>query len=251
MLQVVVDTREAKLFQYLTDLLGQVDGIAVHQEQMDIGDIAIYSSEGEDRALTLLFERKSMSDLAASIKDGRYKEQKQRLLAALPPHRISYLIEGGSFVPTAGSHGLSRSVFTGMYMNTMYRDKIHVIHVYNTRDSAEWVAEVARKLLANSDAFSDGQGIGGAANYVQACKTKTKRMDNLDAKTCYHMQLAQIPTVSHKLAENIAETYPTLMSLMQAMHPLTRDQAVSMLSKIPLIGKKKAETIHDYLRPSV
>lgn len=249
-IQVVVDLREPKLYALFQDILSQEDGITLTQEMMDIGDIAIYKNSEDTKVLCMLFERKSMADLAASIKDGRYKEQKQRLLAALPPHKITYMIEGGAFVPIVGEHGLGRSVFVGMYMNTMYRDKIHIVHVTNQRQTATWIMDVARKLVSHSDAFDDGTGVGGADTYLHACKVKTKRMDNLDARTCYLMQLAQIPSVSHKLAENIAEVYPNMIALIQAIQPISRDAAIQLLSKIPLIGKKKAVIIHDYLRPA-
>jgi ERCC4-type nuclease len=44
----------------------------------------------------LLFERKSLADLLASIKDGRYEEQSYRLIhsSGLCPHHIVYVIEG-------------------------------------------------------------------------------------------------------------------------------------------------------------
>ena len=45
----------------------------------------------------LIIERKSLSDLIASIKDGRYNEQSYRLIhsSGLYRHHIVYLIEGG------------------------------------------------------------------------------------------------------------------------------------------------------------
>jgi crossover junction endonuclease MUS81 len=251
MLQLVVDTREAKLHKLFTEFLASDEGVQIKQEQMDVGDVAIYQTDAEDnRTLLLAFERKSMPDLAASIKDGRYKEQKQRLLAALPPHRITYIIEGGCFVPHIGEHGLGRSVFVGMYINTMYRDKIHVVHVHSSRETASWIVDIVRKLVTKPDAFDDNAAIGGANTYLHACKVKVKRRENLDASTCYLMQLAQIPSISHKLAENIAKVYPNMMVFVQAIQPLSKTEAVNLLSEIPLIGKKKAEIIHDYLRPS-
>ena len=41
--------------------------------------------------MTIILERKTMKDLAASIKDGRYKEQKARMLAAITQYRPNML----------------------------------------------------------------------------------------------------------------------------------------------------------------
>ena len=59
---------------------------------MDLGDAAIVDKNGKD---IVLLERKKLSDLASSIKDGRYAEQSYRLNGyPLHNHNIVYLIEG-------------------------------------------------------------------------------------------------------------------------------------------------------------
>jgi ERCC4-type nuclease len=196
-----------------------------------------------------------MADLTASIKDGRYKEQKVRMLSFLPAHRITYIIEGGYIIGNSGyGYGLAPPVYTGMYANTMYRDGIHLIYVRNTNETAQWISQVAEKLVAKPDCFdtisTGGEENSGAAAYASVCKAKVKKLDNITPKTCYLLQLAQIPGVSHKIAENIAHVYPTMTQLCQALASSTsRDQSVQLLAKIQLIGKKKAEVLVDYLKP--
>ena len=69
MLELFIDNRETKLISLL-------DGIIEFQVmQLDIGDIQIVN----DKQIVIVLERKTLSDLAQSIKDGRYKEQKARL----------------------------------------------------------------------------------------------------------------------------------------------------------------------------
>ena len=48
----------------------------VEFKQLDLGDIIICDEEGSE---LLMFERKTPSDLASSIIDGRYNEQSFRL----------------------------------------------------------------------------------------------------------------------------------------------------------------------------
>lgn len=64
----------------------------IKKEQLHIGDIVLEDSTGKQ---ILVFERKTLNDLAASIKDGRYNEQSFRLdKEAIHNHNIIYIIEG-------------------------------------------------------------------------------------------------------------------------------------------------------------
>lgn len=262
--RVVVDTREPALWQAFTDRLSAKDGIELEQRPLDVGDVLLQLKKEDLWIDMVLFERKTMPDLTASIKDGRYKEQKVRMLSLLPAHRITYIIEGGYIIGNSGyGYGLSPSVYTGLYANTMYRDGIHVLYVRNTNETAQWISQVAEKLVAKPDCFDNdrmmliggcevegGAGTGDTA-YASVCKAKVKKLDNINPKTCYLLQLAQIPGVSHKIADNIAEAYPTMSHLCQELDKCaSREQRVQLLAKLPLIGKKKAETIVDYLKPS-
>ena len=56
---------------------------------LDLGDIVIQN--GDD---AIVIERKTIADLAASIQDGRHREQKARLIDNYPQSRIVFLIEG-------------------------------------------------------------------------------------------------------------------------------------------------------------
>lgn len=66
--------------------------IKIVSENLPIGDIIICHDDGSEVAL---IERKTLNDLAASIQDGRYKEQSFRLHnCSVHNHNIYYLIEG-------------------------------------------------------------------------------------------------------------------------------------------------------------
>ena len=72
---IKIDNREKKLI----DILDNSDNkLSYVKENLDLGDIQIISQETND--ILVLIERKTLSDLSSSIKDGRYKEQKNRIL---------------------------------------------------------------------------------------------------------------------------------------------------------------------------
>ena len=87
---IKLDCREIKLLPLLTGLVNPGDTII--SESLPLGDIIICSDDGQEKAI---IERKSLADLASSIRDGRYKEQSFRLnQCSLHNHQIYYLIEG-------------------------------------------------------------------------------------------------------------------------------------------------------------
>jgi len=65
-----------------------------------------------------IIERKTIQDYANSIRDGRYREQKQRLLSNYTLSQIIYLIEGDF----CDYHKLNFSKIKNDILNTMYNN---------------------------------------------------------------------------------------------------------------------------------
>lgn len=238
-LQVLIDTRERALINCFDT------SFDFSIENLDIGDAII---KDDEHGITLVFERKALADLAASIKDGRYKEQKHRLLSQYPAHRVTYIVEEGHILPK-DAHGLKKSVFFGMYVHSMYRDGVHVVFTKNVAETADFISGVATKCKENPNKFKTGDGTD---EYILSRKAKCRKIENIDPSTCYQLQLCQIPGVSHKLAEGIIGQFPTLWSFMQHLSTFaTKVDAVKNIAKLPLIGAKKASAIIEYLRPDL
>ena len=91
---VKIDIRETDLLQQITQHITNIPifkSIVVKSEVLPIGDIIICDEKEEK----LIIERKSVSDLSSSIKDGRYEEQSYRLNGLNHHnHNIIYLVEG-------------------------------------------------------------------------------------------------------------------------------------------------------------
>ena len=89
-----IDIREHDLFQYCKQTLEKqflINDVLLVSENLPVGDIIIADNLEEK----LIIERKTLADLASSIKDGRYAEQSYRLNGlSHPNHNIIYLIEG-------------------------------------------------------------------------------------------------------------------------------------------------------------
>ena len=88
---IQIDNRETELFSILQKKKETHSNLTIETGPIDIGDI-VFVINGIEYAI---IERKTLRDLAASIKDGRYEEQSYRLNGnPLHNHHISYLIEG-------------------------------------------------------------------------------------------------------------------------------------------------------------
>ena len=83
---IKIDTREKDLYN-----LCKLEAENVLFETLAVGDIIIYDDENNEK---IIIERKTLYDLAASIKDGRYAEQSFILNNyTMHNHNIIYLIE--------------------------------------------------------------------------------------------------------------------------------------------------------------
>ena len=87
--QFIIDNRERKVIDCISK-----KNIEYKLTNLNIGDYIFAYNPKEDNPKVII-ERKTVDDLASSIKDGRYKEQKVRLLNEQNNgHQIIYIIEG-------------------------------------------------------------------------------------------------------------------------------------------------------------
>ena len=93
-MKLIVDIREKKLIKLLEAFKNQFDfkKIDIEIKNLPLGDAIIVDDNGNEK---IIVERKSLNDLASSIKDGRYIEQSHRLNGCeIHNHNIIYIIEG-------------------------------------------------------------------------------------------------------------------------------------------------------------
>lgn len=235
MVKLIIDNREHKLIEEM-----RIKNIEFEIKCLDIGDIQIVNDETPN--FTLVFERKTLSDLSSSIKDGRYREQKLRMINTFPAHNCCYIIEGYQRSGLDSKYGIDSSGIDGAIIYSMFRDKVHVILSQNLDDTALWIKCIYDKCCKNPEKFDSGVNIN--MEYLDAVKVKSKKCQNIDKNTCYLMQLCQIPGISNKVAKEISKIYPSLNTLLEATK---EPNSVELLTKIPMLGTKKVATIIEYL----
>lgn len=144
-MKVIIDERERDLFDqcYSIQCSQPTPTYAViSKEVLELGDILIRTDDDKD---VLLIERKSFSDLLASIKDSRYEEQSYRLLnsSGLPPHSVVYLLEG---VLSQLRTPIEKKILYSSMVSLNFFKGFSVHRTSSVRETAEWVLHMADKI---------------------------------------------------------------------------------------------------------
>jgi ERCC4-type nuclease len=223
-----IDTRECKLREVL-----EKNGAAFVTKSLELGDILI-----EHPKRQILVERKTIADFHASITDGRYKNQKLRLLewrntdGQMDAHKnIIYLFEEKIGDNKDGS-------YWGALVNMILRDNIGVIQCDGMVRTAQVIMDIKKKL--DEDKFDELEG--GRRNISLEGYAKGKYNT---PKHCYLGQLSLIPGLSPAIAGKIAEKYPNMRALLDGMD--VKELANIRITEKRRLGDKLAEKIHFYI----
>lgn len=112
-------------------------------EQLHIGDIVFENDSGSP---ILIFERKTLNDLASSIKDGRYNEQSFRLdKEAIHNHNIIYIIEGDIERYNEKKTHISKKTLTSSMFSLLYYKGFSVIRTNTIFETADTIVFFADK----------------------------------------------------------------------------------------------------------
>ena len=231
MLNLVYDSRELKL----KELLEPTDTINLSQEYLELGDI-IFRDETKD---ILVIERKTMSDLYSSIQDGRYKEQKIRLMNHYSRNQIVYIIEG-TISSNTKFFKKAKPITDGALLNMAFRDKLNVIRTKDIGETCSILYKIGGKIIKNPEFFkneNEKESNISKINYLDTIKICKK--DNMTPKLCNIVQLSQIPGVSKQMGETIIEKYGSLSHLILEYTKLTdlKDK-LELLKNIELTNRK-------------
>lgn len=223
---IKIDYREIKLIQYLTGLIKDEDKekVKMVSENLPLGDIIICNDAGQEKAI---IERKSLADLAASIRDGRYKEQSFRLnQCELHNHQIYYLIEGDLryYRPFKGLPD-KRSLLSAMTSITYFKG-FSLYRSLSLEESAEWLLQFALKLEKEGSGAKPFYTTNGSdtskadtdaeTSYAEVISKRIKK-DNITHENIGEIMLAQIPNVSSASAAAIMKKFSTFAALMTAL----------------------------------
>ena len=215
-MNILVDVREQTLLKVLTALRKEYRlKVAIDQVKLDLGDLIIRYNDTE----LIMIERKRLTDLASSIRDGRYKEQSYRLDGyPLHNHHIIYLIEGqiGNY-----SDKYTKVRFETLY-STMcrlqYFKGFSVMRSFDISETAELVLRMADKIGREPNKVGHydpqfKQDKGGYAEVVSKVKKKNITPQNIGT-----IILAQIPGVSTRTAQLVMRGHSSIYQLLSRLY---------------------------------
>jgi ERCC4-type nuclease len=145
-MKVIIDDRERDLYEKCYGIVNSTSTyIMLEKQTLPLGDIYFKTDEDKD---VLMIERKSLTDLLASIKDGRYEEQSYRMMhsSGFPPHSVIYIIEGQ--ISQLRTPFEKRLVYSAMTSLNFFKG-FSVIRTNNLAETAEFIIWNAEKIERN------------------------------------------------------------------------------------------------------
>lgn len=244
MAQLVVDNRERLVIAELIK-----HGVPHTIDTLDIGDYHIV----KDGHIIAIWERKTYGDLAASLSDKRYREQKHRLTTSKALYK-GYILEGNC--PTTQYRGLQPGTIDSIRLGLMCRDDFKVITSNGLSHTVTILSKMLKKIPEYAEAAPERTTEALVDKYhcalVQSSVSGVKK-ENLTPELCYIAQLTQIPQVSYQTSRAIQSHYPNMLSLVIAIDT-DRVAAQHKLSEIRCndrrLGTSVANKICNYLVPA-
>uniref|UniRef100_A0A6C0EFD2 ERCC4 domain-containing protein n=1 Tax=viral metagenome TaxID=1070528 RepID=A0A6C0EFD2_9ZZZZ len=299
-IQICIDNREhglLKQIQYYLDSIEQFSNndsgnktphlkkiqLTITFKPLPIGDVIIKSiikscnSENMEMVTgteteELIIERKSISDLLSSIKDGRYEEQSYRLNGSqMHNHNIIYLIEGSILTQSGGQYhnkysgktnkGNDKFTAYSAIFSLNYYKGFSVIRTVSLEESALFICNCANKLrkgfmdkkkpyytnttTTNTDPTSnsnmqindDQPTTQQSSHYSQVIK-KIKK-DNITPTNIGAIMLCQIPGISSITAVVIMNKFHTIENLIKNI----KEQGDTCLKEITYTNNDKTRKI--------
>jgi hypothetical protein len=244
---IQLDVREKELLLQLHTLISMIPlfkDVKVESQSLPIGDIIIFDEENQE--MKLVIERKSVNDLLASIKDGRYEEQSYRLNGLNHHnHNIIYLVEGDINKMNRFKDNKSEklTMYSAIFSLNYYKG-FSVIRTFSLEESAIFICNSLIKLSkerSNKKAFYNNNLIKSVNKVeensnneekneykeIEECNeasdkdyvnvVKKVKKENITPDNIGEIMLCQIPGISSVTALSIMDKFKTLPNLLKEL----------------------------------
>jgi hypothetical protein len=240
---IKIDNRETeliKLCKHYVEIIPNYKELQIIVETLALGDVIICGNNKEEK---ILIERKSLSDLAASIKDGRYEEQSYRLNGSpFHNHNIIYLIEGdihkmNQYQSNMFQQKIDKSTLYSCIVSLNFLKGFSVLRSFNLDETSMMICNMAYKInksekdnklpyYSNHKILSNNEGENedgndnengndksniSSKNYCSVIK-KVKK-ENITPENISEIMLCQIPGISSTTAIAIMKKFNTISNL--------------------------------------
>lgn len=256
-MNLYVDNREKSLYSLLmafnfanqsetngetVEKYHESDNLNVEIKKLELGDIVLCD---ENNTILLLFERKSINDLASSLYDKRYQEQSSRLSSfSVDNHNIIYIIEGNIDNIYKKKGNINTQTLRTCVVSLNLKKGFSIMKTYSMDDTARWILAYAYKVIKDKtlcekivieNSIKTSEKTSETTNASDTENTKCDDETNIPQQTHLKhlskqtkssfitketintMMLSVIPTVSTTIASTILETFITVEKLVATL----------------------------------
>jgi len=247
---IKIDTRETDLLkacQTIVQSIPKYNTIQICSQPLPLGDIIINDGTND----CIIIERKTINDLSASIKDGRYEEQSYRLNGIEHHnHNIIYLIEGDLYRYNSFKDRVDKQTIYSAMFSINYFKGFSVMRTSNIDETATVLCNMVYKLVCdlkkgkkayyslnktttNSEKQesideSTNESTNESPNELQddakvnqekayCSVVKKVKKDNVTSENIGEIMLCQIPGISSTTAIAILQQFHTLPNLIKSI----------------------------------
>jgi len=215
---IVIDSREQRLLSELNKLTSSEE---IRSKSLHVGDIAITDAQEN---IIIVMERKTLADLKASIFDGRYKEQKNRLLTNFKNRQILFIIEGDH------QFGTLDNILISTFIHSIFRDHVQMLFTKDCRDTAILVREIHKRVCKNPEYFTEDQQEFRCVSDI--CLKKHKCDTDIQKNI-----LSQIPGISGTIAKGLIDEFGTVKCIVQSI-----SESTERIDSLKINGRKISKT---------
>ena len=217
-MKLKVDVREKRLIKLLEAYISQFNfkNIVIEIETLPLGDVIICDEGGNEK---IILERKSLNDLASSIKDGRYVEQSHRLTNnPIHNHNIIYLIEGDidSYRTPPIKNPVTKEALYSSIFSILYFKGFSVIKTKDLKETAKFISRIYAKMVKEKKEGYYSSNVK-ETNVEYTSTIKTSKKDNITLENIDLIMLSQIPNVSINIANAILSKFNSLGDLINSL----------------------------------
>ena len=204
MATLIVDVRERALAASLT-----AQGTVFTLKALEVGDFLIQAADGRP---LLVVERKSHADFAASNRDGRYREQRARLMTVRGNGAaVLYILEGAWSATLDRTYGsTTEKTLQRLTTRLLLRYGIPVLASASIAETARWCVTLLAQLTEDAAVFEPEEGLSAATASAIADYTATfsaVKKGNKDAASTAAAMLSAVPGLGAKKVEALLAAY--------------------------------------------
>ena len=198
--------------------------IKIEEKQLSVGDYTWAYNDPLNNKLymiDLLIERKTLNDLASSIIDGRYNEQKYRI-KKYGYKNAYYLFEGTELSANEylGKGNLNKDAINTAIYNTINIHNLNIIRTSGTKETINKLIEFDRRIKQGFK-FLEVNGKKVTFEEFNESFLKTK---NASVKEIFYRQLRCLPNCGTKTLETLGGFFRTPLSLFEFLRAVGEEK---------------------------